>query len=71
MHTLNQFIKERSNNCDASFSRKGHLHGHVKSVHEEKRNFKCNICDVVFSKKKGHLNRHIESVHEGKKPIQM
>ena len=70
MHKLNQFIKERSNNCDASFSRKGHLNGHVKSVHEEKKNFRCKIRDVVFSKK-GHLNRHIESVHDGKKPIQM
>ena len=43
IHTLNQFMKKRSNNCDASFSRKGHLHGHVKSVYEEKKNLDCKV----------------------------
>ena len=41
---------------------------HVKSVHEGKKPFKCDICDYIFSLK-GNLNQHAASVHKGKKPF--
>ena len=41
------------------------LNTQFAAVHEEKKSFKCNICDKVFSQKQD-INRHIESVHEGK-----
>jgi len=37
----------------------------VTSVHEGKKPFKCEICDVQFGVKHG-LNEHVASVHEGK-----
>ena len=39
-----------------------------KSVHEGKKPFECEICDVQFVLKE-KLNEHIASVHEGKKPF--
>ena len=42
---------------------------HHESVHEEKRPYKCNICDANFARK-AHLNVHLASIHEGKKPFQ-
>ena len=45
-----------------------HLKGHIESVHEGKKLFKCKICDSSFTQKR-YMNRHIESVHEGKKPF--
>jgi uncharacterized C2H2 Zn-finger protein len=39
---------------------------HIERVHEQKKNFKCNICDVSFKSRQG-LTRHILAVHEGKK----
>ena len=41
---------------------------HVKSVHEGKKPFKCDICDYNFSQK-GDMKRHVESVHERKNPF--
>ena len=38
------------------------------SVHEEKKPFKCDICDYRCSYK-GSMNRHVSSVHEEKKPF--
>ena len=37
----------------------------VTSIHEGKKPFKCEICDVQFRVKHG-LNDHVASVHEGK-----
>ena len=58
------------NDCDASFSQKGHLNRHIKPAHKgiKSFNFKCNDCDAIFSQKE-NLKEHIESVHEGKKPF--
>ena len=56
------------NVCNTSFSRTGHLKGHIESVHEGKKPFKCNNCDASFSQK-GHLNVHIESAHRRLKPF--
>ena len=39
------------------------LKRHEASVHEGKKPFKCNICDVEFAQK-SKLNIHIISVHE-------
>ena len=36
---------------------------HISSVHEGKKPFKCEICDVTFAKK-GHMKNHISSIHE-------
>ena len=49
-----------------SCSQKGDLKKHVVSVHEEKKPFKCEICDYSCSLK-NNMKRHVESVHEGKK----
>ena len=38
------------------------------SVHEEKKPFKCDICDYRCSQK-SNMNKHVASVHEGKKPF--
>ena len=38
----------------------------TSSDHEEKKKFKCDICDVNFGCK-GTLNRHVTTVHDGKK----
>ena len=53
----------KCNICDVSFKQKGHLKGHLESVHEGKKPFKCNICEVSFARKE-QLNKHIGSVHE-------
>lgn len=42
------------------------MNGHVATVHEGKKQFKCAICDVKFGHK-SHLNQHVITVHEGKK----
>jgi uncharacterized Zn-finger protein len=44
------------------------VNGHIASVHEGKKPFKCNICDTSFSQKV-NLKRPIVSVHEGNKPV--
>ena len=47
------------------------LQQHVGSVHEGKKSFKCETCDITSSVKGGDLHRHITSnheVHERKKP---
>ena len=49
--------------------RKSKLNGHIASVHEGKKPFKYNICDVSFTQK-GEINGHFASVHEGKKAFQ-
>ena len=41
---------------------------HIESAHEEKKLFKCAICDYS-SAIKGNMNKHVASVHEGKKPF--
>ena len=38
---------------------------HVASVHEGKKQFKCDICDYSCSRK-GDMKTHVASVHEGK-----
>ena len=42
--------------------------GNLTAVYEDKKPFKCSICDKNFSEK-GSMTKHMESVHEGKKPF--
>ena len=35
--------------CDTAFSEKSKLNGHIESVHEGKKPFKCNDCGTAFS----------------------
>ena len=37
--------------------------GHIETIHEGKKQFKCDICYVKFSKK-GNLKKHVTIVHE-------
>ena len=43
-------------------------HLHVFSVHEGKKQFKCEICDYSSSRK-GNLKLHVASVHEKNIPF--
>ena len=52
--------------CDKSFSRAGHLKGHIHAVHEGLKNHKCKSCGKLFSQA-DYLKRHIDTVHEGRK----
>ena len=50
---MNLFYKlEKSHTCDQcgeKFDNKRDLKGHILSVHEEKKVFKCSICQVLYS----------------------
>ena len=41
------------------------LNRYIRTVHEEKKPVKCNVCDKAFSLK-ANLRVHIGSVHKGK-----
>ena len=42
------------------------MNNDVATVHEGKKQFKCDICNTKFGIK-SDLNRHVATVHEGKK----
>ena len=48
--------------------KKEQINGHIASVHEGKKPFKCNICDASFTQK-GEIIGHFATVHEGKKAL--
>ena len=54
--------------CDASFAQKITLKGHIASVHDKSREFKCKVCDNRFALGQS-LREHIITVHEGKKRL--
>ena len=41
---------------------------HTKTVHENEKPFKCEICHSCFGHK-SNLNKHKKNVHENKKPF--
>ena len=41
------------------------MNRHVATVHEEKKQFKCDICNDDF-KSKHVMKEHIEKIHKGK-----
>merc|ERR1712001_808248 len=41
---------------------------HMKTFHEGKQPFQCNICDAKFTTKHG-MTGHVAAIHEGKKPF--
>ena len=59
--------QEKCEICDATFALKQHLKGHISTVHERKRVFKCNICDKSFTQ--NCVRNHIAMVHEKVKPF--
>ena len=60
--------KISSDICIANL-RKEALNKHVVTVHEEKKEFKCAICNAEFTSKH-MMNSHITTIHEGKKQFQ-
>ena len=57
-------IHKLPNTFDA-LNRGRDLDRNIKSVHEEKKSFKCNICAASFASRP-NMKRHIGRVHEGK-----
>ena len=49
--------------CKKSFTRKQNVEKHVKTVHENMKDFECNPCEKRFSLK-NHLETHFKLVHE-------
>ena len=50
---------EKEISLNSSDNQSGHeLNKHDVSVNEGKKQFKCEICDKIFSKKQ-HMNRHL------------
>ena len=41
---------------------------HIASVHEGRKQFKCDNCDYSFFRK-DQMKKHVASIHEGKKAI--
>ena len=49
--------------CANFFGQKLHLIDHIKTVHENQRDYNCQICGRSF-RLKLNLNRHVKTVHE-------
>ena len=55
--------KNKCTKCDVTFTEKGNMNAHVRSVHEGKKPYKCSLCDYSAAHKP-NLERHKISVHE-------
>ena len=49
--------------CDAGFTSKQGLKGHIASIHGGTKSFKCTVCDAIFARNT-HLSGHMTSIHE-------
>ena len=49
MYTLLKFMKKISEICDKTFTVKSAMKKHAASVHEKKKQFKCDICEYSCS----------------------
>ena len=54
--------------CNRTFASKYGVRYHMKTFHEGKQPFQCNICDAKFTTKHG-MTGHVAAIHEGKKPF--
>ena len=66
---LKHHLKSRQHKCDScgrSFTRADHLRGHIKTIHEGRKDFKCDSCGRSFTQP-NHLKTHIKTFHEGHK----
>jgi len=54
--------------CNRTFASKYGVRYHMKTFHEGKQPFNCNICDAKFTTKHG-MRGHVAAIHEGKKPF--
>ena len=50
-HIWYQFFEFECTVCDAIFAQKTNLSGHMASIKEGKKPFKCNNCDASFTTK--------------------
>jgi hypothetical protein len=60
-------VHEAKSNSNVTYV-KGTMKTQIAAVHEEKKSFKCDICDCNFFRK-DEMKFHVASVHEGRKPF--
>ena len=58
--------KERGHKCEKIFTIKKNLIVHIRVIHEERKDPKCDMCGKFFSQTKS-LKRHIHTIHESHK----
>ena len=46
------------------FKSKQSMKGHIATIHEGKKQFKCDVCNAEFKTKQG-MKGHILTIHEG------
>ena len=49
--------------CDKSFTKKGGLTKHIKSIHTKESKYQCQSCDKIFNLR-SNLFRHLKTVHD-------
>ena len=66
MHFINAHNIEKPLKLNKDITSKNGMERHLSTAHDGKKEFKCEMCDKVFSRK-NNIKAHMESVHEGKK----
>ena len=44
------------------------MNGHITTIHEGRKPFKCDICNAEFTSRQD-MKGHITTIHEGKKTL--